>query len=230
VGSKAPKVKAGGARSNKRMHLSVTPLAVARVAPAGDAQRYTSGMILSLRYATCLAVASMLWTSSCGTEPLDDPALFVARFCELDASGARLSTANYPAIEPMVGWSRAEPGWDVVAVILDYTISLVEYDEDTAVVRVEYDLAGLLADPQWHPLGAAGQDALVVELITEDRAVDFRLAYSHGHWLIEGPMIRPHVKPHALLEHVCAHDLSDRPELRRSMTAIAELLPEDDTR
>jgi len=94
----------------------------------------------------------------------------MARFCFLDAQGAR-TDSRLPAskkIDDLNLW-EAEPGWDTVTVISSYRIKTFHQSSKKAEVVVEYKTEGTWAITEWEDLN-------------KTEVVHFELEYSGQHW------------------------------------------------
>jgi hypothetical protein len=126
----------------------------------------------------------------------EKPEEIVSRYCSLDSAGARLSSASYEAINPLVTWD-IEGGWDCLDVIAGFRIAPPVMDSDSsATVVVSYDLLGFMGGSSWHPVGG--------DSVRDHReTVSFRLLLdSRLGWRIDYPMIRPHVSLAATVSHI----------------------------
>ena len=120
----------------------------------------------------------------------------VDKFCRLDFTGARLSSASFAEVQPLIVWfdeSGWEPGWatgsDTATIVSGYTVLSADQKEDKATVRVSFDVVGRM-----------GPSGLVVEEKSE--TVDFRLVRLGGVWKIQGPAIEPHPSVRTMIEHI----------------------------
>lgn len=124
------------------------------------------------------------------------PAEIISRYCSLDSTGARLGSASYEAVSPLVTWDN-EGGWDCLDVIAGFRIEPPLMDSDSsASVVVSYDLLGFLGGSTWH--------GVVADSVRSHReTVSFRLLHdSRLGWRIDHPMIRPHVSLSATVSHI----------------------------
>jgi hypothetical protein len=126
----------------------------------------------------------------------EKPEEIVSRYCSLDSAGARLSSASYETISPLVTWN-IEGGWDCLDVIAGFRIEPPVMDSDSsATVVVGYDLLGFMGGSSWHPVG---EDSVR----SHREVVRFRLLHdSRLGWRIDDPMIRPHVSLAATVSHI----------------------------
>ena len=69
----------------------------------------------------------------------DTPKEVVARFCQLDFEGHRLSSDTYSPIEPLIMYP-AEPGWDTMLGVQSFKISGEKIEGNTAKVIVSYEI------------------------------------------------------------------------------------------
>jgi hypothetical protein len=116
--------------------------------------------------------------------PLD----IVKRYCELDYDGARLKSESFPAMDKLQSW-KVEPGWDQTIIVKSFTIKSHTIHGTSAVVSVEYALAGLL-------------DGEEFQSKPEIQSIDFKLKRIGDSWRITGPVITPHVSPAAMQKHI----------------------------
>ena len=114
------------------------------------------------------------------------PRSVVEAYCNLDLNGARLDSQN-PAndmISKLSSW-RVEPGWDSLIAIRACEVIRESPGPNRSTVVVRYTVLGRL-------VGAS-----VTSSREHTELVKFVLKRSHGRWLIEKPMIPPHVSPSA---------------------------------
>lgn len=97
-----------------------------------------------------LAMIVMAGCSRSANEPSPKNTLATAEetvkaFCDLDGNAVRLTSETWSRILPYISWTE-EAGWDRTVVIESYRLSKTEYrSERSAVVSVEYDVAGNLS-------------------------------------------------------------------------------------
>ena len=112
---------------NKRMHLTVTPLAAARVAPAGDAQRYTDKRSMSRYTITILALLVIpLWPSAAGDQvyafkgeqyPKDPFVLTASIGRDAARIGDKLKVTYRLSNTTDVAISTCASGWDEYSIV-----------------------------------------------------------------------------------------------------------------
>ena len=126
-----------------------------------------------------------------GSATPDTATAVVRRYCQLDFDGARLSSESWNQVKDLIAW-QAEPGWDTAVVVSSLEETMVTRRGSTAIITVKYDVLG-------HSGGLDGQEFMAEP---KEEMVSFTV-YSHGqNWLIERPVIPPHVSPTAMINLV----------------------------
>ena len=170
-----------------------------------------------------------LATSTAPQIDLTTPRGVVTEFCRLDANGARLSTAAYRKINPLVAWPE-EPGWDTAVVIGGYETSKASFDGDgeRATVVVSYEVLGVLSGERWYPLERIEPDSIFHRFIA--RQVTYTVEQNGNSWRLVGPVVHPHVDLIYMAAHAryfadkARYDRSPRPELEQAVAALDALI------
>jgi len=117
------------------------------------------------------------------------PADVVKEYCRLDSQGARLSSANWPRVAPLVSWEE-EPGWETATIISRYRIQSTTVRPDHAIVIVVFRIIGQLEDDK--PFASK----------RKYETLAFRLERAGDSWKIVRPVAPPHVSARAMMEHL----------------------------
>jgi len=99
----------------------------------------------------------------------ETPQEVVARFCQLDFEGHRLSSASYAKIAPLVMYLD-EPGWDRVLGVYKYEIVNQTIEGNSAQVTVHYEI-----DRSWPQQ---------IEIVNKFSNQTFNLKQENGIWKI----------------------------------------------
>ncbi|HUN86146.1 MAG TPA: hypothetical protein VMU48_17330 [Terracidiphilus sp.] len=169
---------------------------------------------------TLSSITVLLWlTSFVAGQPTissdkTSPVSVIRKYCELDLEGARLSSENPNAdeITALATW-RIEPGWDTSVVVSAFEIENTSLGPKESRVTVRYVVLGKMFGAKVAP---AQQHK---ELVT------FVLKESSGGWLIERPLIAPHVSVSAAISALKSLliDEKDPEQIRRLNAGIAAL-------
>lgn len=90
----------------------------------------------------------------------------MARFCRLDADGARLSAWDMRRIAPLIGWPL-EPAWDRVVLVTGYSVAAAVPTAPTRVeVAIDYSVVGTIDADGF--AGEARNERIVVQLSLSD--------------------------------------------------------------
>ncbi len=137
-------------------------------------------------------------------ETAGSPEDIVRRYCSLDASGARLSSAAFKDISPLITWSE-EPGWDASTVITGFKISDAAIRGDEARVTVQYHKLG-------EDSGGFRKEKGIEEVV-------FVLVRKEKGWQIREPLIHPHVDKAAMIQYYRGLQ-KDSPARRQELEGI----------
>jgi len=175
-------------------HAARRPAGAADAAAADAGVRHTREMDKIATNILIIGFAVVLLCSAVHSG--ETPGEIVSRYCSLDSAGARLSSASYDAISPLVTWD-IEGGWDCLDVVAGFRVERAQLDSDSsASVLVSYDLLGFMGGSSWHPIGADSVQG-------HPERVSFHLLYdARLGWRIDDPMIRPHVSLAATVSHI----------------------------
>lgn len=120
---------------------------------------------------------------------LKTPDEVVKVFCDLDASGKRLSSLTWPEMQPYIIWTE-EAMESAAVVISSYKLSVEEKTNQAASIIVEYDVLGKYWPGKLMPVKA-------VEKVT------FTVIKTEVGWKIKCPdTMVPHVLPESLITHL----------------------------
>jgi len=141
----------------------------------------------------------------------NSPASVVQKYCKLDLDGARLSSqnSNNDAITALATWP-IEPGWDTSVVVSAFEIVSKNIGPRESSVTVRYIVLGKMFG------------AKVTPSQKQKELVTFVLRKSHGGWLIERPLIAPHVSVSAAISalHGLLDDEKDPEQIKRLNAGI----------
>jgi len=119
---------------------------------------------------------------------LASPEETVKAYCDLDASGMRLTSQTWSKVLPYIAWTE-EAGWDRTIVISGYTVAKTQKQSDTAAtITVEYQV-----------LGTVSSDYAQAKK-TEN--IPFKVKKTKEGWKITSPDVMP---PHVLLKSMVKH-------------------------
>jgi hypothetical protein len=123
----------------------------------------------------------------------------VKAYCDLDANGARLTSATWNKVLPYISWSE-EAGFDRAIVIAGFAIGQVQMKSDREhIVPVAYQVMGTVAGEY-----AAGRR-------TEN--VRYRVARTDRGWKIMEPdFLPPHVLADVMVRHLTETQQSEMAE------------------
>jgi hypothetical protein len=151
------------------------------------------------------------------TIPANDnsPASVVQKYCKLDLDGARLSSQNpsNDVITALATWS-IEPGWDTSVVVSTFEIVSTSLGSKESSVTVRYIVLGRMFG------------AKVTPSQKQKELVTFVLTKSPSGWLIERPLIAPHVSVSAAISalHSLLDDEKDPEQIKRINAGIDLLI------
>ncbi|HEV2135165.1 MAG TPA: hypothetical protein VGR47_13100 [Terracidiphilus sp.] len=116
------------------------------------------------------------------------PTSVVQKYCKLDLDGARLSSQNpyADAITALATWP-IEPGWDTSVVVSSFEIVSRKLGPKESTVTVRYIVLGNIFG------------AKITSSQQHKQLVTFTLTKSSTGWLIERPLIAPHVSVSAAI-------------------------------
>ncbi len=138
----------------------------------------TLGSITVLLYFTGFTASPLPAAASNETSP----ASVIQKYCKLDLGGDRLAsqTPYEEAITALATWPN-ELGWDAVVVVSDFKIVSTILGPKESSVTVRYFLLGTMFGAKITPSNQ------------HKEVVTFILTKSPNGWLIERPLIAPHV-------------------------------------
>ncbi|MFC1477536.1 hypothetical protein ACFL6L_03610 [candidate division KSB1 bacterium] len=137
--------------------------------------------------------------SATSAQNIPSPKDIVIEYCRLDSGGARISSAGDKSIRQLYSW-KFEPGWDSVIIISGFTVKEVYVRDDSAAIRVDYDVLGILGGHDWIP--ADTDDKIYAPLMEKGKTVNFRLIKTNNVWKINSPVVHPHVSIGSMLKHL----------------------------
>jgi hypothetical protein len=141
----------------------------------------------------------------------NSPVSIVRRYCNLDLDGARLSSQNpnNDAITKLATWP-IEPGWDTTVVVNAFEIVSTSTGPKQSSVTVRYSVLGNMFG------------AKVAQSQKQKELVTFVLTKSPGGWLIQRPLIAPHVSVSAAIFalHSLLDDEKDAEQIKRLNAGI----------
>lgn len=117
------------------------------------------------------------------------PAEVVEEYCHVDLNGARVSSDN-PYVDKyfsLVSWQN-EAGFGEMDITRECRVLSASVHGRSAEVTMEYENIGTI-------------DEYTVHKATTKERIVFRLANSSGKWIIDHPMIPPHVTASALISN-----------------------------
>lgn len=146
-------------------------------------------------YCSILVATALLVITGCSRDAgmpkntLATPEETVKTYCELDASGARLTSQTWSKVLPYISWSE-EAGFDRAVVISGFSIGNVQKKGDKeSTVTVEYQVLGIVSG-----------DYLAGRKIENIR---FKVAKTGRGWKITEPdFMPPHVLAQAMAKHL----------------------------
>jgi|GEM_PF-2907644 len=145
------------------------------------------------------------------------PAETVQRYCQLDFSGARLSSdsPNSKAIAALATW-QVEPGWDTAVNVKSFEIVNHGGSAESESVDVRYDKIGQLQ----------GESGLEINKATE--TITFHLISGTDGWQITKPQIPPHISAQAAISNLRAllrqeHGTAARAKLHQAIAQLQNL-------
>ncbi|MEK6743669.1 MAG: hypothetical protein AABZ15_08665 [Nitrospirota bacterium] len=145
-------------------------------------------------YCLVLIMAAVMVLSGCSKDPatpqntLATPEETVKAYCDLDAKGARLTSATWSKVLPYISWSE-EAGFDRAVVISGFSIGKVQKKGDAeSAVTVEYQV-----------LGAVSGDYVSGK---KTESVRFKVVKTGRGWKISEPDFMP---PHVLAKEMAKH-------------------------
>lgn len=120
---------------------------------------------------------------------LTTPEDTVKAYCDLDASGARLTSSTWKKVLPYIGWSE-EAGFDRAIVISGFIVSKVQKTNNReATVTVEYRVLGTVAGDY---TAARNTESIRFKVSMTDR----------GWKIMEPDFMPPHVLAKTMVKHL----------------------------
>lgn len=146
-------------------------------------------------YSCILAIAVLAAFTGCSRDPgmpkntLATPEATVKAYCELDAGGARLTSATWGKVLPYIGWSE-EAGFDRAVVISGFTVGNARKKNDKeSAITVEYQVLGTVAGDY--------------TAARKTESIRFKVSMTDRGWKIMEPdFMPPHVLAAAMVKHL----------------------------